>query len=156
MSDINCPECGHDINDANRDEVFTDHCRAEGCICTLTPYDIARALLTDECAEADRLREALTGSPEKSKRLKSLVSSAVHLVAIERDDARAEAERLRTLLAAEPTEAEVEAAQWLVDSKHQFQGDTCLCGFRSPVSRQRTEHITGALRAALRAARSAR
>lgn len=52
----------------------------------------------------------------------------------------------------EPTEAE-KRARWDVESRHHFHGVDCLCGFTSPVSRQRTEHITGALMDALRAAR---
>lgn len=36
-----------------------------------------------------------------------------------------------------------------VDSQHHFHGDDCLCGFSSARSRSRTEHITGALAAAL-------
>lgn len=38
---ILCPECEHDINDANRDPDFQDQCRVFPCVCTLTPYDIA-------------------------------------------------------------------------------------------------------------------
>jgi len=46
-------------------------------------------------AEVDQLREAIAGSPEKAKRLASLVQHSTRLVQIERDDARAEVERLR-------------------------------------------------------------
>lgn len=44
--------------------------------------------------------------------------------------------------------AEIEAAQFAVESAHHFHQTTCLCGFRSNRSRSRTEHITGALAAA--------
>ena len=40
---------------------------------------------------------------------------------------------------------EIETRQWAVASTHHFgfgeHGWTCLCGFKSPVNRQRTEHI---------------
>ncbi len=52
----------------------------------------------------------------------------------------------------ESVAAEIEARQFLVESTHHFgygaNGWTCLCGFVSPVKRQRTEHITGELDAA--------
>lgn len=46
------------------------------------------------------------------------------------------------------TEAAQEAVM-RVDNQHHFHGDTCLCGFRSPVSRERTEHLTRITRDAL-------
>ena len=61
------------------------------------------------------------------------------------------------LAAAEPhirakIAAEIEARQWEVESVHHFgfgeNGWACLCGFTSPVNRQRTEHITAELHAA--------
>ena len=39
-----------------------------------------------------------------------------------------------------------------LDSKHQFQGHECLCGFSSPRSRSRTEHLTVEVRTAITAA----
>ena len=48
--------------------------------------------------------------------------------------------------------AEIEARQWAVASTHHFgfgeHGWTCLCGFKSPVKRQRTEHIIAEIDAA--------
>ena len=48
--------------------------------------------------------------------------------------------------------AEIEARQWEVESVHHFgfgeNGWACLCGFTSPVKRQRTEHIIAELHAA--------
>ena len=43
---------------------------------------------------------------------------------------------------------QIETRQWTVESTHHVHGVTCICGFRSPVSRQRTEHITHELGAA--------
>lgn len=72
----------------------------------------APAWLEALCDEVERLREAIAGSPDKAKRLTSLVRSATHLVQIERDDARARAEkaeaaleRVRQLLAEHPGSA---------------------------------------------------
>lgn len=60
-------------------------------------------------------------------------------------DAATETERDAALAAIE----RVTRAKLEVDSVHQFHGNDCLCGFSSARSRSRTEHITGALLAAL-------
>lgn len=41
----------------------------------------------------------------------------------------------------------IDAEVFKIESTHHFHGDTCLCGFTSPRSRSRTEHITGLMRA---------
>lgn len=55
-------------------------------------------------AENAELREAIAGSPEKAKRIALLVASATRLVQIERDDARQQADNLRTELVASETD----------------------------------------------------
>jgi hypothetical protein len=53
----------------------------------------AREAVPALIAEVRRLREAISGSPDKTKRLASLVAASTRLVQIERDDARARAEK---------------------------------------------------------------
>lgn len=50
-------------------------------------------------AEVERLQEVIAGSPEKGKRLASLIASSTRLVQIERDDARFRAESAEAKLA---------------------------------------------------------
>lgn len=47
---------------------------------------------------------------------------------------------------------EIERALFKVEGIHHIHGIQCLCGFASHRSRSRTEHITGVVRAAIRAA----
>lgn len=46
----------------------------------------------------------------------------------------------------------MERALFNIEGVHHVHGTKCLCGFESHRSRSRTEHITGEVRAALRAA----
>ena len=100
----------------------------------------------------------LTGYyPESYARLMDILNGGILPDWDDDDHNRHEAE-FRADLAAHDAEvraqiaAEIEARQWVVASAHHFgfgeHGWTCLCGFTSPVSRQRTEHIIAEIAAA--------
>ena len=62
-------------------------------------------------AELDWLRETIAGSPDKAKRLASLMASTTRLVRIERDDARAALDAERAKVAAAEAERDALAAE---------------------------------------------